>query len=278
MKIAGQTFAARPPVVRPPTVCTAVFYGALILFSGLATEASAQRFPNREPEKKNAVGQFDYYAMVLSWSPTHCSSRWSGDGYDPQCDRADGKRYAFVLHGLWPQNNRGWPEYCPAARTKFVPQPIIDNMLDIMPSPKLVIHQYRKHGTCSGLEPAPFFAFSRRLFEGVKIPEAYKNPFEARFVSPAQLTSEFQAANPWLKPEMMAISCGGPGNRLREIRICLTREGQPRACGLNEDQRRLCSAQSMYVPPVRATNTNAPAKDPQQPKQRPTTLPSARNI
>ncbi len=245
----------------------------------LATAAVAQRFPDRSPEKDNVVGQFDYYAMVLSWSPTHCSGRALSDRFDSQCDRTDGKRYSFVLHGVWPQNQKGWPEFCPTTKGKFVPRPIINNMLDIMPSEGLVIHQYRKHGTCSGLEPAPFFAMSRKLFETVKVPEAYVNPFEAKFVSPDDLAKDFQRANPWLRPDMMAISCGGSGNRLREVRICFSKDGQPRSCGANEDPRRMCSAQSMYVPPVRATKPDAGPLNAKPPAaNRPAVIPNARNI
>ena len=64
---------------------------------------------------------------------------------------------------------------------------------------------------------------------------------------------EMIAANPELKPDMLAIACGGPGNRLKEIRICFTKNGQLRSCGKNENQRRMCSARQMYVPPVRST-------------------------
>ena len=60
-------------------------------------------------------------------------------------------------------------------------------------------------------------------------------------------------ANPGLKPENFAIACGGPGNRLKEVRFCFSKDGQPRACGANEDQRKLCSASRMFVPPVRST-------------------------
>lgn len=245
----------------------------------VASAALAQRFPERRgPEARNVAGQFDYYSLVLSWSPSYCASRSESDGYEPQCDRRDGKRYSFVLHGLWPQYNRGWPEACPIGRKPFVPRPIISNMLDIMPSEKLVIHEYRKHGTCSGLEPSAYYDLSRKLYQGVRIPDAYKNPFEAKFVSPSELVEDFQRANDWLKPDMVAVSCGGPGNRLREIRICFSKDGQPRGCGSNEDQRRLCSAAKMYVPPVRATQPDAPAQEKSPPQHRPTVIPNARNI
>lgn len=223
------------------------------------SDRSGEMFGSRS-EGRNVAGQFDYYALVLSWSPTHCATAQPREG-DLQCGRTDGRRYGFVLHGLWPQHDRGWPEYCPTRARPFVPQPVIDNILDIMPSPRLAIHEYKKHGTCSGMDPAQYFAESRKLFTRIKIPAAYINPFENRMVAPDDLMEEFLAANPGLKPDMLAISCGGAGNRLREIRVCFNRSGDFRACGRNEDQRKLCSASRMFVPPVRTTKVEPETAD-----------------
>ncbi len=211
----------------------------------------SQRF-NPPPVNANIAGQFDYYALILSWSPTHCSTE-SSNFDDQQCNRGDGKRYSFVLHGLWPQYEKGYPSDCRINRRPYVPQPLIDKMLDIMPAPGLIIHEYKKHGTCSGLEPQAYFGEARKLFQSVKVPERYKNPFEAQFVSPGELAAEFAKANPGLKPGSIAIACGGAGNRLKEIHFCFGKDGQSRACGGNENPRRMCSAERMYVPPVRST-------------------------
>ena len=230
------------------------------------------RFDQGSQREKNVAGEFDYYALVMSWSPTYCSDH--SDGYDLQCDRTDGRRFAFVLHGLWPQYERGFPGECRTRRKPYVPQPVIDAMLDIMPSPKLVIHEYRKHGTCSGLEPAAYYETARQLFRKIKIPERYINPYEAMFVTPGEVVHDFIENNPDLKPEMLAVVCGGPGGRLREVRVCLTKEGQPRACGSNENQRKLCSAQQMFVPPVRSTKADPDsAEDRQKFKNAPTPRP-----
>ncbi len=204
----------------------------------------------RRDQERNVPGRFDYYALVLSWSPTYCASL-RRDSYDPQCHRRDGRRYAFVLHGLWPQHERGWPENCRTRQRPFVPQPLIDSMLDIMPSSRLVIHEYRKHGTCSGLTPEGYYGLSRRLYNSVTIPQRFVMPNNDFTISPDAVVNAFVDANPALKPDMMAVSCSGPGNRLREVRICFSRDGKPTRCGQNEDQRRLCRASSMYVPPVR---------------------------
>jgi len=202
--------------------------------------------------RPNAAGQFDYYALVMSWSPTHCVTAEEGRD-EEQCARTDGLRYGFVLHGLWPQYESGYPEACPIGRKPFVPNDVISRMLDIMPSRGLVIHEYKLHGTCSGLDPQKYYDLSRRLFRSVRIPERFQNPFETQFMSPRDIEIEFLRANPWLRPDMIAVGCSGPGNRLRDVRICLGRDGRGRACGGNEDQRKLCRADQLHVPPVRST-------------------------
>ena len=73
-------------------------------------------------------------------------------------------------------------------------------------------------------------------------------------ISPGELIGEFLASNPELRSDMIAVSCGGPGHRLREVRICFDKGGNFRACGANENQRRLCSAVRMYVPPLRLSH------------------------
>lgn len=201
----------------------------------------------------NIPGHFDYYALVLSWSPTYCSDQ--GDDDDQQCNRRDGRRYAFVLHGLWPQYDRGYPSDCRLQRRPFVPQGTIDSMLDIMPSQRLVIHEYRAHGTCSGLEPTPYFNMARRLFEGVRIPERFRNPFESQLLAPAEIERAFIRDNPNLDESMIALVCQG-GGRLRELRICFSQDGVARSCGSNENQHKLCSAGQVFIPPVRSKSSS----------------------
>lgn len=46
------------------------------------------------------AGDFDYYVLSLSWSPTWCALEGDERG-SPQCD-AD-RDLGWVLHGLWPQ-------------------------------------------------------------------------------------------------------------------------------------------------------------------------------
>lgn len=246
---------------RSLTVLVAVTVAAALALI-TAPRLEAQRGPGgqspyaAQQSGRNEAGRFDYYALVLSWSPTYCAGLRRG-GYDPQCHSRDGKRYSFVLHGLWPQHERGWPESCPTRARPYVPQSVIDGMLDIMPSSRLVIHEYRKHGTCSGLSPEEYFKVSRRFFETVRIPPRYEQPSQAFTVSPAEIIRDFLAVNPKLKADQLAIACGGRGSQLREVRVCFSREGTFRACGHNEDARRLCGASRLFVPPVRASRPDS---------------------
>ena len=169
-----------------------------------------------------------------------------------------GQRSAVPSHGAALRLRASWLMAAIRARVSRVlpdtgapvPQRIIDQMLDIMPSPRLVIHEYRKHGTCSGLDPAGYYDLSRRLYEKINIPKRFRLPAAPFFISPQQVVDEFIDANPGLKVEMLTVDCRGSGNRLREVRICFSREGHFRPCGSNE-RRAFCRANRMYVPPVR---------------------------
>jgi ribonuclease T2 len=194
------------------------------------------------------AGRFDYYAMALSWSPTYCASE-AGQGDGEQCGR--GRRYAFVLHGLWPQWQRGWPAYCATRYPSWLAEPVVRQMLDIMPSRRLVIAQWKKHGTCSGLDQQPYFELSRSLYSKVRVPDRYRSPDQPISVAPSEMIEDFVKANPGLEPAMLSLSCGNRRDRgrLQELRICFDRGGAFTACGPNE--ARQCRAQELLLPPIR---------------------------
>lgn len=239
---------------------------ALTLLTPVTAPAPAlAQYSNRGAQEqgrsRDEAGVFDYYVLALSWSPTFCAEQGQRNGNEQQCaPRA--RPYAFVLHGLWPQHNRGWPQDCRSPDRGFVPRPVARRMLDIMPSERLVFHEYRKHGTCSGLGVDGYFDLARRLYEKVTIPQRFVNLQDDRmFVGQEDLVRDFMRANPGLRPDMLAVSCGGPGNRLKEVRVCFDKGGNFRSCGPNETQRRLCQADRMYVPPVRQPGFTQPRRE-----------------
>ena len=56
------------------------------------------------------AGDFDYWVRALSWSPNWCALE--GDARDAEQCEAD---FGWVVHGLWPQYETGWPSYCPTS-------------------------------------------------------------------------------------------------------------------------------------------------------------------
>jgi len=140
----------------------AVFVGARILFSA-AVLGMMLAFAGAQGRRPDAPGQFDYYILSLSWSPSFCETA-TGNARRQQCGP---RPFSFVVHGLWPQYERGFPESCQ------VPPPRLDRnimrgMLDLMPAPGLVFHEWDQHGTCSGLPPREYFDLVRRGREKVR--------------------------------------------------------------------------------------------------------------
>ncbi len=196
---------------------------------------------------KHKPGKFDYYSMVLSWSPTYCQTHKNDRA---QCGR---RKFDFVVHGLWPQYNKGWPQNCRVAKGQYyVSDKVINSMLDVMPARGLIIHEWRKHGTCSGLTQERYYQLTRKVFEVIKKPKEFKNTNRPVITTPQKLKQAFIRVNKsWLKPNMISVQCGNRRDRgkLSEIRFCFTKGFKPVACGKNE--RRACKAKTLVLPPVR---------------------------
>ncbi|HQS48840.1 MAG TPA: ribonuclease T2 [Xanthobacteraceae bacterium] len=195
-------------------------------------------------ETPGTPGAFDFYILALSWSPTYCAEQARAEG--AQC-RA-GRPFGFIVHGLWPQNERGYPQSCQTP-APYIPAETLNGIQDLMPSRGLVIHEWRRHGTCAGLAPEAFFAKLRAAREKITIPPAFIAPAEAATVPPAEVEAAFIAANPGLTTAMIAVDCGA--KRLREVRVCFSKDLTFRPCP--EADRRGCRAgRSLEVPPVPA--------------------------
>jgi ribonuclease T2 len=203
-------------------------------------------------DRQNTPGQFDFYVLSLSWSPTFCeNANERGDTRHPQ--QCGERPYAFVVHGLWPQHERGFPGYCqvPAPR---LDRNIVNTMLDLMPSPRLVFHEWDRHGTCSGLPARSYFDLVRKARGLVKIPEQYSEIKTTLTVTPSEVEEAFIRANAGLSPGAIAVGCDN--RRLRDVRICLTKDLAFRDCP--EVDRRACRRDRVVMPPLRgsAAGTN----------------------
>lgn len=178
-------------------------------------------------------GAFDYYVMSLSWSPAFCEV----EGDAEQC--APGRRLGWILHGLWPQYERGWPRDCRTAE-RNPSRSETAAMADIMATSGLAWHEWQAHGRCSGLSAQDYFALSRRAYAAVTRPEVLRK-LEKDVRLPGRVIEEaFLEVNPQLSADGVTVTC--PDNRIREVRICLTKDLEPRDCGA--DVIRDCAAGS----------------------------------
>jgi len=198
-----------------------------------------------QDKRQNEPGQFDFYVLALSWSPSFCaaaSERASGRPLQ-QCGE---RPYSFVVHGLWPQYEQGFPEYCQRDKTR-IERDLVTSMLDLMPAPQLVYRQWDKHGTCSGLPPRAYFDSVRKARALMKIPPQYLQVTTPLTVTPDEIEDAFVGANPGMTREAIAVRCDS--QRLSEVRVCLTKDFRFRDCG--EVDRRACGRDKLVMPPVR---------------------------
>ena len=177
----------------------------LLIAVGLGAAPGQDRQQNRVQHRP---GQFDFYVLALSWSPSFChDTEERGRNGGEQC--ATARPYSFVVHGLWPQYERGFPKDCevPAPRLN---RNIMTSMLDLMPAQRLVFHEWDTHGTCSGLGQQGYFDLVRKARETVKIPEAYTAPKATVTVTPDEVEEAFVKVNPGLTRASIAVTCGSP--------------------------------------------------------------------
>ncbi len=186
-------------------------------------------------------GDFSYYLLTLSWAPDFCAQ--PNAPKDP-AECGPGKKLGFVVHGLWPQGetSRG-PENCGGSP---VSQSIVRTMLAYIPTSSLIQHEWKTHGTCSGLTSAGYFATVRKARDAVKLPGEFKSPAQALKLSPAEIEAAFAAANPAYPKQAFRTSC--TAGALQEVRICLNKDLAPRACTPSAGE---CGMPSLTVLPVR---------------------------
>src|SRR3954468_16919455 len=168
---------------------------SLTLAAGLASLAFGAK---AQDKRQNAPGEFDFYVLSLSWSPSFCEEASErgrrGGNSQMQCS---GRPYSFVVHGLWPQYENGFPEYCQRPPPRLG-RNTVTAMLDLMPAPGLIFNEWDKHGTCSGLDGRNYFEAIRKARAAVKIPAEYLELSQAKTLAPGEIEEAFVKANPGL--------------------------------------------------------------------------------
>ena len=207
--------SSRGSLIRMNTMLAAAF----VAFVALAALARHHHATN---DRSGEAGKFDYYVLSLSWAPTYCLTH-ADDGQE-----CSGKGYRFVLHGLWPQyDSGGYPENC---TTQFeLSAGAADKGRTIYPSERLMQHEWKEHGTCSGLDALMYFNTADHATAAVKIPAALEAPRSSQSLTAERIATLFQGANPRLPEGAMTLACSR--GELSEVRVCLTRDLEPRSCG-----------------------------------------------
>jgi ribonuclease T2 len=234
-------------------VTRAILASAVAIFAvtcAIAINAVGSGSAAAQDRRQNLPGKFDYFVLALSWSPSFCeATNERGRESKEQCGA---RPFSFVVHGLWPQYEKGFPEFCqvPAPR---LDRNIVSSMLDLMPAPRLIFNEWDKHGTCSGLGARGYFETVRKARAVVKIPEPYIEITRPLTVTPDEVEEEFVKANPGLERDAIAVTCDS--RRLSEVRICLSKGLGFRSCP--EIDRRACRRDKVVMPPVRPGRSSA---------------------
>ena len=197
---------------------------ALALLAALARWLEDSPTPHNpsSADRQSETSSFDYYLIALSWSPT-----WCEDNPRDQ-EQCDSRGFGFILHGLWPQHERGGgPQHCAAGKgpdhvTRY-------RALAFMPSRNLIEHEWRAHGSCSGLDATSYFELADRAFASVRIPPLLQAGVKPPAMTANAVRSAFVDANPGMQEDMLGVSCDG--RDLSEVRICVDKELNPRSCG-----------------------------------------------
>lgn len=188
------------------------------------------------PREQRPAGDFDFYVLSLSWSPTFCLTH-------PNNEQCTGKGYGFVLHGLWPQYARGgWPVSCdPQSRLS------VDDMAKgalMFPTRSLLKHEWTKHGTCSGLSASRYLDATDAALGAVQIPQQLQ-PFNVpNYLEAQDIERLFRQANPAMGDHSVAVIC--KGKVLSEVRVCLSKE--LRFAGCPKSVKTQCRGGDIRIP------------------------------
>ncbi|MEM7724449.1 MAG: ribonuclease T2 [Pseudomonadota bacterium] len=189
------------------------------------------------------AGEFDYYVLALSWTPSWCAIEGDARG-SAQCD--PGLGFGFTLHGLWPQYEDGWPSYCPTVE-RNPSRAMTRDQAPLFGTSGLAWHQWNKHGTCTGLSAQDYYRLSQVAYGSVTRPDLLRR-LDREVRLPAEVIEDaFLEENPDLTDDMLTVTCRG--GRIQEVRICLTRDLEPRTCAA--DVRRDCSLTDALFSPMR---------------------------
>ena len=179
---------------------------------------------NEQQCRANVSGTFSYYKLVVSRAKEWCFANLKTN--DPQCS------HEYVVHGLWPQCDAGYPSDCALASGSQEDSVDTRRLLQIMPSKSLIQHEWLKHGRCSGLKRSQYFSTLSSMYQGIHLPSLRSGKY-----TPAQLIDLITRDQPGLRAENIELACDENGRAahasrttLDEIRVCYGRDGKYTPC------------------------------------------------
>jgi ribonuclease I len=124
-----------------------------------------ERAGNPAPAARARAADFDFYLLAMTLHPAFCAD---GRGHEREC-RA-GEPVPLSIHGLWPERLEPgrYPRDCRAPALDLEPgleqelAPLMPGMAD-----GLHEHEWRKHGSCSGLDDDEYYRHTLELARGV---------------------------------------------------------------------------------------------------------------
>lgn len=177
--------------------------------------------PDSKPRSVPTTG----YTLALSWSPEFCKPRESSPAHRVQCSGSNG-RFGMVVHGLWPQGQRTWPQWCRQGEP-MTPADLRGAMC-MMPSARLIARQWAKHGSCMTRSPATYLGVTRVLWESLAVPEYDRIAFEEGLTA-GRIRTAFANANPGIPASAVGVKLSRRG-WLQELRLCYSNRFRPTRC------------------------------------------------
>lgn len=189
------------------------------------------------------AGDFDYYVMALSWSANWCAQT-GDDRDDPQCDA--GRGVTWVVHGLWPQYEDGYPSYCRTVERDPSRGQTAD-MADVFGGAGSAFYQWKKHGRCAGLSASAYYDTARQAMGSITLPPVFAGLTKDIKLPASVVEDAFLESNPGMQRDQITITCSD--GMIQEARICLTKDLEPRRCG--DDTIRDCRMKDAMMEAVR---------------------------
>ena len=181
--------------------------------------------------------RFDFYLLALTFESAFCDD---GNQQRGQCRALDATTFRstpLVLHGLWPENLQPetYPHDCGAERVPLSAV-VRARMERWMPGIEagLQNHEWRKHGSCTGLDSNTYYTLALDLTERVAkalAPALLANV--GRSIDAATLRAAASTVDLALAPSLVLmcknLRSSDPAKRHRsylyEVRLCVDNDG-----------------------------------------------------